>query len=145
MIFFKIIILFSSFCASVVTNFNKQIFFNYLFSTTMMLFLMLKGHYLFAFVFVITELLINKLVILGNNNSRSATFPSFRTFKKDFKKYVLGFLTLLICMQTYVIFNDFGNEGTYQLMRQFERFSTSLPTFAMAIFILTITRWNKLD
>lgn len=145
MIFFKILILLSSFFASTVNNFKKQIIFNYLFTASMLILLIINAHYVFSFVFIISELLLNKLLILCNNNSVKASYPSFKTFKKDYKKYLLGILISLLCLQTYYIFKDFGKEASYQLTSQYDFFVSSLPLFAVSIFILTIARWNKHD
>lgn len=145
MLFFKLLTAMSALLASLAMSFNRQVLFNFLFSISMLITLFYYRHFVFAFAFLVMELLFNKLIILSNNNSQNKNFPSFKIFKKDFKKIIIIVFISIIYGHTYLLIQGNGAAKTYKLLYEYDLFLKGIPLLLVALLILIISKWSNND
>lgn len=143
MLFFKILAITGALLASSLDTFKIQVVFNTIFTLSVLIILLVHQYYMFAFIFLVIEILYNKMITLSNNNSFNKNIPSFKIFKKDKKKIVTIISIGLIYIQTYTLAQ--GNIKTQKLLYEYEVFLKSIPLIIMTLFILTLSRWSKND
>jgi hypothetical protein len=143
--FFSVVILLSLLMGCLVNNFKTQLFFSYLFSITILLFMIISGYYKFALVFLICELLSIRLVILSNNNSQKNLFPSFKVYKKDYKKLLVAVVVGILSGQFYLIFKKLGSVDLKSVLMKSSVIYELLMVFGVFIFITTLIKWESDD
>ena len=145
MIFFKIILIFSSFFAVFLKKYQYQILAYTIANMSIVSILYLEKLYLFSSFFIITELLLLRIFVLSLSNSKNIKRASFKNFKTDNKiKLVLLFL-ILLSLEGVFIFKSM-NISIDVLYEQINMdLSKFLLIFSTMFFILNLIKRKQND